>query len=61
MFQIIPSEIEDVIDKHPAVKNVCVVRVPDKESGEVPLAWVVLKDGMKATEQDIEKTVKGKA
>ena len=43
----------------PAVQNVCVVSVPHEETGEAPLAWVILKQGMSATEQDIQNVVKG--
>lgn len=44
-FQVWPREVEEVIQKHPAVADVGVAGVPDDKSGEVVKAWVVLKDG----------------
>jgi fatty-acyl-CoA synthase len=46
-------EVEGVIIKHPAVANVAVVAKPDEKWGETPCAFVVLKPGAEATEQDI--------
>ena len=39
--------------------NVCVVRFPDEKTGEVPLVWVILKPGMSATEEELQKLVQG--
>jgi long-chain acyl-CoA synthetase len=52
-FQVWPREIEEVISAHPAVLEVGVAGVPDAVKGEVAKAWVVLKPGQSATEQDI--------
>ena len=46
-------EIENVISLHPAVSEVAVIGVPDKKLGELVKAFVALKEGGKATEQDI--------
>ena len=46
-------EIEDVLYKHPAVLFAAVVAKPDKKWGEVPCAFVELKDGAKADEAEI--------
>ena len=54
-----PTEIEDVIYTHPAVKLACVVSVEDDSAGEVPLACIILKDGHSATEQELTKLVAG--
>ncbi len=54
-----PTEIEDVIYTHPAVKSVCVVPVEDDSAGEVPLAYIVLKDQQNVTEEEIAMLVKG--
>jgi long-chain acyl-CoA synthetase len=50
---IYPREIEEVIQQHPAVKEVAVVGVPDEQWGESVKAVVALRDGHSATEQDI--------
>jgi fatty-acyl-CoA synthase len=46
-------EVEDILYKHPAVLFAAVVAKPDPKWGEVPCAFVELKDGAKATEADI--------
>ena len=46
-------EVEDVLYKHPAVLFAAVVAKPDPKWGEVPCAFVELKDGATATEADI--------
>jgi long-chain acyl-CoA synthetase len=57
-FNIYPKEVEDAIYKHPAVKEVAVIGIPDAEWGESVQAVVVLKEGMKATPADIIDTCK---
>ncbi|MEZ5766132.1 MAG: acyl-CoA synthetase [Xanthobacteraceae bacterium] len=46
-------EVEDVLCKHPAVLFAAVVAKPDSKWGEVPCAFIELKDGAKATEAEI--------
>ena len=46
-------EVEQVIADHPAVLEVAVVAVPDTKWGEVPAAFVTLRDGMTVTEREI--------
>jgi fatty-acyl-CoA synthase len=46
-------EVEDILYKHPAVLFAAVVAKPDPKWGEVPCAFVELKDGANATEADI--------
>jgi fatty-acyl-CoA synthase len=46
-------EVEDVLYKHPAVLFAAVVAKPDKKWGEVPCAFVELKDNACATEAEI--------
>lgn len=43
-FQVAPAELEGHLLDHPDVADACVVGIPDDFSGEVPLAFVVLKD-----------------
>ena len=52
-FQVWPREIEEVISAHPAVMEVGVAGIPDPVKGEVAKAWVVLKQGQQATEQEL--------
>jgi fatty-acyl-CoA synthase len=46
-------EVEDVLCKHPAVLFAAVVAKPDQKWGEVPCAFLELKDGASATEAEI--------
>jgi fatty-acyl-CoA synthase len=46
-------EVEDVLHKHPAVLFAAVVAKPDGKWGEVPCAFVELKEGARATEAEI--------
>ena len=46
-------EVEDVLYKHPAILFAAVVAKPDSKWGEVPCAFVELKDGARATEAEI--------
>jgi len=59
-YSVYPREIEDVLYEHPAVKLCAVVGKPDKKAGEIPKAFVVLKEGATATEEEIKKFVKAK-
>lgn len=51
---IFPREIELVISRHPAVAEVAVIGVPDQMRGEVPRAFVVLREGCSATEDELK-------
>ena len=46
-------EVEDVLYRHPAVIAAAVVAKPDEKWGEVPAAFVELKDGASCVEADI--------
>lgn len=42
---IYPGEVENVLYAHPSVESAAVVAVADEKWGEVPLAFIVVKDG----------------
>ena len=46
-------EVEDALYRHPAVMAAAVVAQPDPKWGETPCAFVELKEGAKATEEEI--------
>ena len=50
---IYPREVEEYLFRHPKVQDVQVVGLPDKKYGEELCAWIVLREGQKATEADI--------
>jgi long-chain acyl-CoA synthetase len=57
---IYPREIEEVLYKHPAVKEVAVIGIPDKLRGQAVTAYVVLKPGVEATKPELRRFLKGK-
>lgn len=54
-----PQEVEDVICKHQKVVDAGVVGIPDKVYGEEIKAFVVLRPGLQATEEEIIEFCKG--
>ncbi|NKI21918.1 acyl--CoA ligase [Paenibacillus dendritiformis] len=48
-----PYEIEEILSKHPAIAETVVVGRPDEKRGEIPVAFVVLKEHI--SEQEILK------
>jgi len=52
-FNVYPTDVEQVLYRHPKIQQVCVVGIPDAKTGEAVKAFVVLKQGEAATEQDV--------
>lgn len=50
---VYPREVEEVLYRHPKVKDAVVVGIPEEFMGEMIKAYVVLKDGASATENEI--------
>jgi len=59
-YSVYPREVEDVLYEHPAVKICAVVGKPDPVAGEIPKAFVILKEGKETTEEEIVEFVKGR-
>jgi len=61
-YSVFPREIEEVLYQNPCVKEAAVVGIPDPVSGEVPKAFIVLKDECrgKISESDIMDFLKDK-
>jgi long-chain acyl-CoA synthetase len=57
-YSVYPREIEDVLYEHPAVKIAAVVGKPDEASGEIPKAFIVLKEGAESTEEEMIEFVR---
>jgi fatty-acyl-CoA synthase len=56
---IYPREIEEFLYRHPKVQDVQVVGLPDKKYGEELCAWIIVKPGQTATEDEIRDFCKG--
>lgn len=52
-MQVWPRELEETLAKHPAVADVGVRGFADAARGEIAVAFVVLRDGMRATEAEL--------
>ena len=52
-FNVSPAEVENILLKHPKIENVSVVGVPDQRLGEIGAAFIILKEGQAATEEEI--------
>jgi len=57
---IYPREIEEFLYTHPKILDVQVVGVPDSVYGEEVMAWVILKEGMTASPEEIREYCNGK-
>ena len=57
-YRIGPAEIEDCLLTHPAVATVGVVGKPDPVRTEIVKAYVVLKDGTRPSEAELQEWVK---
>jgi long-chain acyl-CoA synthetase len=50
---VYPRDIEEVLFRHPKIKDAVVVGVPEEFMGEMIKAYVVLREGETATEDEI--------
>ncbi|XP_059608149.1 uncharacterized protein LOC132255990 [Phlebotomus argentipes] len=57
LYHVAPGDVEQVIEKHPAVFQVALVGIPDPLCIDLPAAAVVKKDGCHVTEQEIIELV----
>jgi long-chain acyl-CoA synthetase len=53
-FKIWPREVEEVLYRHPAIKECAVVGVPDSLKGEIAIAAIVLDPGSTAGAAELE-------
>ncbi|XP_050679628.1 luciferin 4-monooxygenase-like isoform X2 [Leptidea sinapis] len=60
IYQILPSEIEDLIRTNDAVQDVCVLGVEDPDDGEHPVACIIKKGNRQVTSKEIKDLVAAK-
>lgn len=56
---IYPREIEEFLYRHPKIGDVQVIGVPDRKYGEELCAWIKLREGEAATEEEIKEFCQG--
>jgi long-chain acyl-CoA synthetase len=59
-FGVAPAELESVLLEHPSVRDAAVIGAPDAEAGEVPRAFVALREGETATADQLIEYVNAK-
>jgi long-chain acyl-CoA synthetase len=52
---VYPKEVEDILLRHPALKDACVVPAPHATKGWAPVAYVVARDPARAPSEDAVK------
>ncbi|CAB3247052.1 unnamed protein product [Arctia plantaginis] len=59
-MQVAPAELESLLRSHPAVQDAAVIGVPHEFFGEAPKAFIIRKNGLKTTEEEIQDYVASK-
>jgi long-chain acyl-CoA synthetase len=57
-FNVYPTDIEQILYRHPKVEKVCVAGVPDETTGEAVKAYIVLRKGEAATAEEFREWLK---
>ncbi|MDD5085579.1 MAG: long-chain fatty acid--CoA ligase [Candidatus Omnitrophica bacterium] len=52
-MNVYSREVEEVLYRHPAVKEAAVIALPDPIRGEIPKAFVVLKEAVQLSEREL--------
>ena len=52
---IYPADVERMLERHPAVGQACVIPVDDDIKGTKPVAFIILRTGTSATEDEIKR------
>ena len=59
-YNVYPVDIENVLHTDPRVREATVIGVPDEKLGEIPVAVVILKEGVEATEAEFMELTRNK-
>ncbi|XP_074556730.1 4-coumarate--CoA ligase-like 4 isoform X1 [Curcuma longa] len=52
-YQVAPAELEALLLTHPDILDAAVIPYPDNEAGQIPMAYLVRKDGGNITEKTV--------
>ncbi|WP_419905799.1 long-chain-fatty-acid--CoA ligase [Kiloniella sp.] len=52
-YNVYPRNIEEAINRHPAVEEVTVIGIPEKSRGEIPKAFIKLCAGQELSEEEL--------
>jgi len=58
-YNVYPRVIEEALYQHPAIAEAVVIGVPDANKGQVPKAFVTLREGHSVTEQELHEFLAG--
>lgn len=51
-FNVYPGQIEDVLKRHPKIKDAAVIGIPDRIKGQAVIAVVALKEGLQGDKEE---------
>ncbi|MCL1834197.1 MAG: long-chain fatty acid--CoA ligase, partial [Leptospirales bacterium] len=54
-FNVYPRDIDEVLYQHPSVLEVCAIGIPDEKRGETVKVFIVLKEGMSLSEDEVKE------
>ena len=57
-FNVYPAEVETILDNIPQIKEAAVIGVPDADTGEAAIAYIVLRSGRQIDEIEIRQKCK---
>ncbi|NWF54251.1 MAG: AMP-binding protein [Syntrophaceae bacterium] len=52
-YQIAPAELEAILMEHPAIQDCAVVGIPEENLGEIPKAFIVRKEGVDLSAEEV--------
>lgn len=59
-YQVPPAELEAILLTYSGIKDAAVIGIPNKEAGELPMAFIVRQENASIRKEDIIQYVNGK-
>jgi long-chain acyl-CoA synthetase len=57
-FNVYPGQIEDVLKRHPKIRDAAVIGIPDRTKGQAIIAVIALKEGLQGDKEEFLKYCK---